>query len=111
MLREITVREVDRFIKTLATVKSYSVAKQARTVLSLAFGLAVRYDAVAKNPVRDTTRLRKPPSQARALTASRSMPSEPRSAAGGAVQGFPVRLRTDSWSRSSTSCSERRPHR
>lgn len=68
ILREITVRKVDQFIKTLATTKSYSTAKQARTVLSLAFGLAVRYDAIAKNPVRDTTRLRKPPSQAMALT-------------------------------------------
>jgi len=69
VLREITVRKVDRFIKTLATTKSYSMAKQPRTVLSLAFGLPVRYDAVAKNPVRDTTRLRKPPAQAMALTA------------------------------------------
>lgn len=67
-LREITVSKVDRFIKTLAMTKSYSMAKQARTVLSLAFGLAVRYDAIAKNPVRDTARLRKPPSQAMALT-------------------------------------------
>ena len=44
------------------------MAKQARTVLSLAFGLAVRYDSIPKNPVRDTTRLHKPPSQAMALT-------------------------------------------
>jgi integrase len=70
LLREITVRKVDQFIKTLATTKSYSMAKQARTVLSLAFGLAVRYEAIAKNPVRDTTRLHKPPSQARALTSA-----------------------------------------
>lgn len=69
-LREITVRKVDQFIKTLAVTKSYSMAKQARTVLSLALGLAVRYDAISKNPVRDTTRLRKPPSQAMALTAT-----------------------------------------
>ena len=67
-LREITVRKVDQFIKTLASTKSYSTAKQARTVLSLAFGLAVRYDAIPRNPVRDTVRLQKPPSQAQALT-------------------------------------------
>lgn len=67
-LREITVSRVDQFIKALATTKSYSTAKQARTVLSLALGLAVRYEAMAKNPVRDTVRLRKPPSQALALT-------------------------------------------
>ncbi len=68
LLREITVRQVDQFIKTLAAMNSYSMAKQARTVLSLAFGLAVRYDAIPKNPVRDTTRLHRPPSQAMALT-------------------------------------------
>ena len=67
-LREITVRKVDQFIKTLASTKSYSTAKQARTVLSLAFGLAVRYDALRENPVRDTARLHKPPSQTMALT-------------------------------------------
>lgn len=67
-LREITVRKVDQFIKALASTKSYSTAKQARTVLSLAFGLAVRYDAIPRNPVRDTVRLHKPPSQAMALT-------------------------------------------
>jgi integrase len=67
-LREISVRKVDQFIKTLAKTKSYSMAKQARTVLSLAFGLAVRYDAMRENPVRDTARLRKPPAQAMSLT-------------------------------------------
>jgi integrase len=67
-LREITVRKVDQFIKTLASTKSYSTAKQARTVLSLAFGLAVRYDAIPRNPVRDTVRLHKPQSQTMALT-------------------------------------------
>jgi integrase len=50
-LREISVRKVDEFIKKLASTKSYSTAKQARTVLSLAFGLAVRYDALNENPV------------------------------------------------------------
>lgn len=68
LLREISVRKVDQFIKGLASCKSYSTAKQARTVLSLAFGLAVRYDALRENPVRDIARLHKPPSQAMALT-------------------------------------------
>ncbi len=52
-LREITVRKVDQFIKTLAATKSYSTAKQTKTVLGLALGLAVRYDALRENPVRD----------------------------------------------------------
>jgi integrase len=68
LLREISVRKVDQFIKTLAATKSYSTAKQAKTVLSLAFGLAVRYDALQENPVRDIAKMRKPPSQAMALT-------------------------------------------
>jgi dihydrofolate reductase len=68
LLREISVRKVDQFIKRLASAKSYSTAKQARTVLSLALGLAVRYDALRENPVRDTAPLHKPPSEAMALT-------------------------------------------
>jgi integrase len=67
-LREINVRKVDQFIKTLASTKSYSYAKQARTVLSLAFGLAVRYDALRENPVRETAKLSRPPSHAISLT-------------------------------------------
>ncbi len=67
-LREITTGRVDRFLKTLAKTKSYSTAKQAKTVLSLALGLAVRDDALRENPVRETAKLRKPPSQAKALT-------------------------------------------
>lgn len=67
-LREITVGRVDRFLKALAASKSYSTAKQAKTVLSLAFGLAVRYDALRENLVRETAKLRRPPSQAMALT-------------------------------------------
>lgn len=67
-LREISVRMVDQFIKKLSSTKSYSTAKQARTVLSLAFGLAVRYDALKENPVRDIAKMHKPPSQTMALT-------------------------------------------
>lgn len=66
-LREITVSKVDRFLK-LQRQKSYSIAKQSKVVLSLAFGLAVRYEAMARNPVRETARLRRPSSQASALT-------------------------------------------
>ncbi len=68
-LREISVRMVDQFIKRMAAQESYSRAKHARSVLSLAFGLAVRYDAMNRNPVRETARLRPPPARAKALTA------------------------------------------
>lgn len=62
------MRKVDQFIKTLAKTKSYSMAKQARTVLSSAFGLAVRFDAMRENPVRDTARIRRPPTQPMSLS-------------------------------------------
>ena len=81
-LREISVSRVDRFLKALAKNKSYSTAKQAKTVLSLVFGLAVRYDALKENPVRETARLRRPPSQALALT------SEQIEVSRGAVRGW-----------------------
>ncbi|QBR91880.1 tyrosine-type recombinase/integrase [Nocardioides euryhalodurans] len=67
-LREIDVRKVDQFIKKLTAAKSYSTAKQARTVLSLALGLAVRYGALKENPVRGIARMHKPPSETMALT-------------------------------------------
>lgn len=67
-LREITVGRVDRFLKALAASKSCSTAKQAKTVLSLAFGLAVRYDVLRENPVRETAKLHKPATEAKALT-------------------------------------------
>jgi integrase len=62
-----TISKVDRLLKKLAA-ESYSKAKGAKVVLNLAFGLAVRYEAIARNPVTGTSRLRKPPSQTVALT-------------------------------------------
>ncbi len=67
-LREITIGRIEPFLKSLAANKSYSYAKQAKTVLNLALGLAARYEAIPKNPVRETKRMRKPPSQAVSLT-------------------------------------------
>lgn len=66
-LREITISKVDRFLKAQAT-KSHSRAQQSKVVLNLAFGLAVRYEAIPRNPVTGTTRLRKPPSETIALS-------------------------------------------
>ena len=72
LLREITVSRVDRFLRHLATSRSYAMAKHARTVLSLSLGLAVRYDALPRNPVRETKRLRKPPTHAARCTETSS---------------------------------------
>lgn len=57
--REITASRVDRFLKKHAQ-SSYSKAKHAKVVLGLALGLAVRYDAIARDPVQATARLRRP---------------------------------------------------
>lgn len=67
-LREVTIGRIEPFLKSLAANKSYSYAKQAKTVLNLALGLAARYEAIPKNPVREAKRMRKPRSQAVSLT-------------------------------------------
>ena len=108
-LREITVSKVDQFMKGLAANKSYSMAKQARTVLSLAFGLAVRYDAIPKNPVRETTAA----SQAAvagdgALGWAGRGDSTRGSDLASRARAVRARRPTASWSRSSRSCWGRR---
>ncbi|MFC8797073.1 tyrosine-type recombinase/integrase [Promicromonospora sp. NPDC057138] len=67
-LREVTVARVDRFLRSLAKTRSHSMAKQAKTVLSLALGLAVRYEAIERNPVAGVKRLKRSHAEARALT-------------------------------------------
>ncbi|HEY9263376.1 MAG TPA: site-specific integrase, partial [Mycobacterium sp.] len=67
VLREITISKVDRFLRTLAK-QSYSRAKHAKVVLNLVLGMAHRYEAIEKNPVSGTKRLKRPVTQATALT-------------------------------------------
>ncbi|GAB2473481.1 site-specific integrase [Xylanimonas ulmi] len=65
-LREITVRRVDQLLQQLQR-RSYNRAQKARVVLSLAFKLAVRWEVVDRNPVRDTEPLVRPAKVAQAL--------------------------------------------
>lgn len=67
ILREIGVARCDYFLKQLAK-QSYNRAKQARVVLRLALGLAVRHEILPRNPMDHVSRLRKPPSTPNALT-------------------------------------------
>ena len=64
-LRELSVGLVDRFLRTVEAKHGAGTAKQTKTVLGQVCGLAVRYDALASNPVRDTspisTKPKKPP--------------------------------------------------
>ncbi len=66
-LREMSISKIDRFLKAQAKI-SYSRAKHAKVVLNLALGLAVRYEAIPRNPVLGTSRLRRPSSTVMALT-------------------------------------------
>jgi len=66
-LREIGVARCDQFIKRLGQ-RSYSMAKQARVVLRLALELAVRHEAIPRNPVDHVARLHRPPHTPDALT-------------------------------------------
>jgi integrase len=66
-LREITVRKVDELLKDLRKL-SYNRARKAKTVLRLAFGLAVRWEVLDRNPVHGVEQLRRPPHQAKALS-------------------------------------------
>ncbi|MGO2933632.1 tyrosine-type recombinase/integrase [Microbacterium sp.] len=58
-LREIGVARCDYFLKQLAK-KSYNRARQARVVLRLALGLAVRHEILPRNPMDHVSRLRRP---------------------------------------------------
>lgn len=66
-LREVGVARCDNFLKHLAK-QSYNRARQARVVLRLSLGLAVRHEVLPRNPMDYVTRLRKPASTPNALT-------------------------------------------
>ncbi|EYT56573.1 integrase [Leucobacter sp. UCD-THU] len=66
-LREIGVARCDHFLKQLSR-QSYNRARQARVVLRLALGLAVRHEVLPRNPMDHVSQLRKPESAPNALT-------------------------------------------
>ncbi|MGW6129707.1 site-specific integrase [Cellulomonas sp. NPDC055163] len=66
-LGEITTGRVELFLKTQSAI-SYSRAKHLRTLLNQMFGLALRHDAIRRNPVEGTSPLVRPKHQVQALT-------------------------------------------
>ena len=68
-LREIGVARCDALLKQLGRL-SYARSKRAKTVLRLAFGLAVRHEVVPRNPIDGVARLHKPKRTPTALTAT-----------------------------------------
>jgi hypothetical protein len=68
-LREIGVARCDALLKELGK-QSYARSKRAKTVLRLAFGLAVRHEVIHRNPIDGVARLHKPKRTPTALTAT-----------------------------------------
>jgi hypothetical protein len=66
-LTEITTARVEWFLKSQAAY-SHSRARQSGTLLNLIFALALRHDAITRNPVNGTSPLRKRRNTPRALT-------------------------------------------
>lgn len=67
-LREIGVARCDALLKRLGQL-SYARSKRAKTVLRLAFGLAVQHEVMPRNPIDGVSRLHKPKRTPTALTA------------------------------------------
>ncbi|MHA2789685.1 tyrosine-type recombinase/integrase [Corynebacterium sp. S7] len=65
-INEITTGRVESFIRSLESQPS--AAKQSRVVLSSAFSVAVRFDLLPANPVRETTAPKVPRPKPRAIT-------------------------------------------
>ena len=68
-LREIGVARCDALLKQLGQL-SCARSKRAKTVLRLAFGLAVRHEVLMRNPIDGVSRLHKPKRTRTALTAT-----------------------------------------
>ncbi|KQW05551.1 hypothetical protein ASC66_11200 [Leifsonia sp. Root4] len=67
-VREVTVGRIEHFLK-VQRAKSYTRAKHSRTILSMVLGFAVRREIIARNPVKETSRMKKPKHIPKALTA------------------------------------------
>jgi integrase len=67
-VRELSVSRLDRLVVEVHDRFGTAAAKTTRTMLSGMIGLAVRYDALERNLVRDVGRIESGTSSARALT-------------------------------------------
>nr|WP_233197223.1 site-specific integrase [Cryobacterium sp. N21] len=66
-VREVTVGRIELFLKVQRAI-SYARAKHSRTILSMVLGFAVRRGIIARNPVKETSRMKKPQHTPKALT-------------------------------------------
>ena len=72
-VRELSASRLGRLVVQVQEPYGTAAAKSTRTVLSGMVGLAVRYDALDRNPVRDVSRIESDASPARALTADQAI--------------------------------------
>ena len=66
-LRELTTSRLDTFLVALRAISS-SRQRKTKVVLGAMLGLAVRHDALAVNPVQQTSRIHREKSETRSLT-------------------------------------------
>lgn len=66
-VREVTVGRIERFLK-LQRAESYTRAKHSRTILSMVLAFAARREIIPRNPVKETSRMKKPEHTPKALT-------------------------------------------
>ncbi|RXZ72509.1 tyrosine-type recombinase/integrase [Agromyces albus] len=66
-VREVTVGRVERYLRA-QRAQSYARAKHSRTILSMVMALAVRREVIPRNPVKETSRLKKPKHTPKAIT-------------------------------------------
>ena len=62
-----TVGRIELFLKVQRAI-SYTRAKHSRTILSMVLGFAVRRGIIVRNPVKETSRMKKPQHTPKALT-------------------------------------------
>lgn len=67
-VRELSTGRLDRFVMEVHDRHGTAAAKTVRTILSGMVGLAVRHDAMDRNPVRDVGRIESDRASTRALT-------------------------------------------
>lgn len=87
-LREIGVSRCDHYLKQLAKL-SYNRARQARVVLRLALGLAVRHEIIPRNPMDHVSGCAAHHASLTPSPQTRSRASAPRSASGSSARSSP----------------------
>ena len=66
-IREVTVGRIELFLRQ-QRAKSYTRAKHSRTILGMILAFAVRREIIPRNPMKETSRMKKPPHTPKALT-------------------------------------------